>query len=54
MANEIYTKVKHVEYRKLIEKCEFLEKENADLKARLEKATAKSEVKTETKKGGKN
>lgn len=62
---EIYAKVKHSEYLKLIERCKTLESENAKLKADLAKATAKviakpeiqpekAEVKTETKKGGNN
>ena len=59
---EIYTKVKHSEYLKLIERCEALEKENAKLKAELKKSAVKVitkvEVKTdekvETKKGGNN
>ena len=55
MTNVIYTKVKHVEYMKLVEKCETLEKENAKLKAELKKTTVKSEKAAETaetKKGG--
>lgn len=56
MANDIYTRVPHLEYMKLIKRVETLEKENAKLKADLKKATAKVEVKTEakaeTKKGG--
>lgn len=56
----IYTKVPHAEYKKLIERVGTLEKENAMLKAELKKANAKAVVKnvenkvekTETKKGG--
>lgn len=51
---DIYTKVKHTDYMKLIERCATLEKENAKLKAELKKVTAKEKVETkvETKKGG--
>ena len=58
---DIYTKVPHVEYMKLIKRCEDLEKEVAALKADLKKANAakvavtaapKTVEKTETKKGG--
>lgn len=48
---EIYTRVKHADYIKLVERCETLEKENAKLKAELKKKPAKVianiEVKTD-------
>ena len=65
---DVYTQVKSSEYRKLIEDNKSLLKENAELKAKLEKANTpiksaetvenlenkkEIEVKKETKKGGK-
>lgn len=64
MPNEIFTKVPHIEYMKLIERCDTLEKEVARLTAELRKAKAvkvakvepttetKGDNKTKTKKGG--
>lgn len=60
MANDILIKVNHIEYVRLLEKCRYLEKDNAakekeiaSLKAALEKVSAKKEDAKETKKGGK-
>lgn len=55
---DVFTKVKHTDYLKLIKHCEALETENAQLRAELKKATVKAEktekneTKIETKKGG--
>ena len=52
---DIYTKVKHTEYMNLLKRCGTLENEKAQLKAELQKLTAKVEkadTKTEAKKGG--
>lgn len=56
MPTDIYTKVKHTDYLKLIERNKALEAEVAELRAKVKKLTAKpektAETKTETKKGG--
>ena len=48
----VFTRVNHTEYLKLIEKCKLLENENAALKGEIKKLTAKSEkAETKVKKG---
>lgn len=45
----IYANVKHSDYIKLVEKCEALGKENAELKKKLKNASTKLIAKVEVK-----